>query len=31
MKRDRIGNIAVPEICRRMNTLYVAPDGARKM
>ena len=31
MKRSRIGNVAVPEICRRMNTLYVAPNGARKM
>lgn len=31
MKRSRIGDVAVPEICRRMNTLYVAPNGARKM
>jgi hypothetical protein len=31
LKRSRIGNVHVPEICRRMNTLFVAPDGARKM
>lgn len=30
-KRSRIGNVAVPELCRRMNTLDVAPNGARKM
>jgi hypothetical protein len=31
LERSRIGNVYVPEICRRMNTLFVAPDGARKM
>ncbi len=31
LKRSRIGNVLVPDICRRMNTLFVAPDGARKM
>jgi hypothetical protein len=31
LKVSRIGNVHVPEVCRRMNTLFVAPDGARKL
>lgn len=30
LKVSVIGNVHVPEVCRRMPTLFVAPDGARK-
>lgn len=31
LKMSRIGNVHAPEVCRRMNALFVAPGGARKM
>jgi hypothetical protein len=31
LEMSRIGNVHVPEVCRRMNTLFVAPDGARRL
>lgn len=30
LKTSQVGNVHVPEVCRRMNTLFVAPDGARR-
>jgi hypothetical protein len=31
LKMDRVGNVHVPEVCRRRSALFVAPDGARKL